>query len=86
MPILESLFNKVADLKAGNLIPKRLQHRCFLVNVVKFQKFLRTTFLQNTSGGCFIVNICYFKFQISKRVLLIEMMKFSNSQSKFIII
>ena len=31
---------------------KRLWHRCFPVN---FVKFLRTTFLQNTSGGCF----CY---------------------------
>ena len=27
-----------------------LQHRCFPVNIVKF---LRTVFLQNTSGGCF---------------------------------
>ena len=37
-------FNKVAGQK------KRLWHRCFLVN---FAKFLRTTFLQNTSGNCF---------------------------------
>ena len=34
--------------------PKRLQHRCFLVNIAKF---LRTPFLRNTSGGCF----CCFK-------------------------
>ena len=44
-PILESLLNKVG-LKAWNFIKKRLQHRCFL-------KFLKTPFLQNTSGGCF---------------------------------
>ena len=37
-PVLEPRFNK-----------KRLQRRCFLV---KFAKFLRTPFLQNTSGGC----------------------------------
>ena len=29
------------------LLKKRLWHRCFLVN---FAKFLRTSFLQNTSG------------------------------------
>ena len=38
-------FNKVAGL------------RCFPVN---FAKFLRTPFLQNTSGGCFCCLICYF--------------------------
>ena len=32
---------------------KRLQHRCFPVNIAKFSK---TTFLENTSGGCFEVN------------------------------
>ena len=66
-----SLFNKVAGLKTRNLIKKRLQHRHFPVNI---EKFLRTAFLQNTSGGCFllfIVSICCFKFQINKRVLLI---------------
>ena len=31
-------------------LKKRLQHRCF---PPKFAKFLRTLFLQNTSGGCF---------------------------------
>ena len=36
-------FNKVAGLQA-NFIKKRLQHRCFLV---KFTKFLRTSFLKN---------------------------------------
>ena len=34
-PVLESLFNKVADLKAS-IIKKRLEHRCFPVNVAKF--------------------------------------------------
>ena len=34
----------------ANLLKKRLWHRCFPVN---FAKFLRTSFLQNTFGGCF---------------------------------
>ena len=38
-PVLESLLNKVADLKDCKFIKKRLQHWCFLV---KFAKFLRT--------------------------------------------
>ena len=44
----ESLFfNKVVDLRPATLLKKRLWHRCFPVN---FAKFLRTPFLQNTSG------------------------------------
>ena len=51
-PVLESFFNKVAGQKACNFIKKELQSRCFLVNVAKF---LRATFLQNTSSGCFCI-------------------------------
>ena len=40
-------FNKVAGLRSATLLKKRLRHRCFPVNLVKF---LRTNFLQNTSG------------------------------------
>ena len=43
--MLKSLFNKVAVLKAVNIIKKRLQHRCFLVNIVRIFKnsfFYRT--------------------------------------------
>ena len=46
----ESLFNKVNNnkgLRPATLLKKRLCHRCFPVN---FAKFLRTPFLQNTSG------------------------------------
>ena len=39
--MLESLFNKAADLKTCNPIKKRLRHRCF---PMKFAKFLRTHF------------------------------------------
>ena len=42
--MLESFFDKVADLKALR------QHRCFPVNI---PKLLRTLFLQNTSDGSF---------------------------------
>ena len=38
---LDPLFNKVAGLAAINFTQKRLQHRCFLVNIPKFS---RTTF------------------------------------------
>ena len=38
-------FNKVAALRPAHLLKKRLRHKCFSVN---FVKFLRTTFLQAT--------------------------------------
>ena len=34
-PVLESLFNKFAGLKASNFIKKRLQYRCFPLNTAK---------------------------------------------------
>ena len=40
-------FNKVAGLRLATLLKKRLWHRYFPVN---FVKFLRTRFSQNTSG------------------------------------
>ena len=44
-PVLESLFNKVAGLQAGNLIKKKTLHRCILV---KFAKSLRVPFFYRT--------------------------------------
>ena len=41
------VFNKVAGLSPATLLKKRLWHRCFPVN---FVKFLRTPFLHNASG------------------------------------
>ena len=47
-PLCQSLFfNKVAGLRLATLLKKRFWHWCFPVN---FVKFLRTPFLQNTSG------------------------------------
>ena len=34
--MLESVFNKAAGLQTCNIIKKRLQHRCFPVNIGKF--------------------------------------------------
>ena len=48
-------FNKVTDLRPATLLKKRLWHRCFLMSVVKF---LRTPFLQNTSGQLLLRLIC----------------------------
>ena len=39
-PVLEPLSNKFAGLQACNLIEKRLQHRCFPVNIENFLRIL----------------------------------------------
>ena len=54
MYVLESLFNKVAGLKACNFIKMRFQYRCFPVN---FRKFLATPFSQNTSGRLLLTGV-----------------------------
>ena len=46
MPVLESLFNKVAELSPrvpATLLKKRLRQRYFPVNIAKF---LRTTYFE----------------------------------------
>ena len=76
--ILRSLFNKVADLQTWTFIKKRLQHRCFLVNIVKF---LRTSIRSTSANDCFniseiqtinyviyvLAEIFIFSFRIYKR-------------------
>ena len=66
--------NKVVLQISGNaqertchrgLLKKRLQHRCFPVN---FEKFLRTTFLYKTSGGCF----CQYTSELLKQHLILQ--------------
>ena len=49
--MLEPLFNIAASPTPTTLLRKRPWHRCFSVN---FLKFLRTHFLQNTSGRLFL--------------------------------
>ena len=34
--MLESLFNRLAGFKICNFLKKRLQHRCFPVNIAEF--------------------------------------------------
>ena len=34
-PLLESLFNQVADFQVCNFIKKKLQHKCIPVNTAK---------------------------------------------------
>ena len=46
IPVLESVFNKVAGVTACNFITKKVKHRCF---PVKFTKFLRIPILNNIS-------------------------------------
>ena len=45
-------FNKVAGLRPATLLKKRHWNSCFPVN---FLKFLRTPFLQNTSGRLLLI-------------------------------
>ena len=46
----KSLLNKVVDRKACNFIKKRLQHRCFPVNI---GKFFKKPILKNILYACF---------------------------------
>ena len=45
-------FNKVAGLRPATLLKKKLWHSCFPVN---FGKFLKTPFLENTSGRLLLI-------------------------------
>ena len=47
-------FNKVAGLRPVTLFKKRLWHRCFSVN---FVKFITTSFSQNTSWRLLVYSI-----------------------------
>ena len=69
------LLLKVAGLKPAILLKRRLRHRCFPLN---FVKFLRTTFSQNTSGGCF----CFHKSCSSDNIKRIESDDSSNNLVK----
>ena len=49
-------FNIVVGPRPATLLKKRLWHKCFPVDFVKFP---RTSFLQNTSGDCFCRSLRY---------------------------
>ena len=60
----QSIFlNKVADLWLATLLKKRLWFRCFPVN---FEKFPKTPFLQNTSGGRLLFCGKFFQYSLKK--------------------
>ena len=48
-PVLESLFNKKASLQGCSFIKKRLQDRCFPVNIANF---LRTAISRSSHRRC----------------------------------
>ena len=58
------LFKNVAGLKACKFIKKRLQHRCFLVNIAKFEYcFFRKT----SANNCFLTFLmvhCYMGLKV----------------------
>ena len=60
-PVLESLFNKAAGLKACNFIKKRRQQSFLLV---KCEIFKSTFFLKNTSVDCF----CHYETPVQDRL------------------
>ena len=60
-------FNKVANLRPATLLNMRLWHKCFPVN---FMKFIRTPFLQNTSGRLLL-------FLLLSRLLIFIFAKYS---------
>ena len=62
-------FNKVAGLRPESLLKKRLQYRCFPLNLVKFFK---NSFFKNTSAGCFCTKALFLLiFSKEKRFKLI---------------
>ena len=61
-------FNKVAGLRLATLLKKRLWHRCFPVN---FVKFLRTPVLQNTSGRLLLLHL-FFQSWVQSATVLIQ--------------
>ena len=68
-----SFLIKSCSPQACNFIEKRLWHMCFPVN---FEKFLRTPFLQNTSGRMLL----YFVF----RFFLVSLLYFEKDSCSYI--
>ena len=62
-------FNQVAGLRPATLLKKRLWHRCFLVN---FVKFLEALFLQNTSDRLLLQEVLLYKPCINTFLVLVR--------------
>ena len=65
--LCQTLFfnNNVACLRLATLLKKRLWHKCFPVN---FVKFLRIPCLQNTAGHLFLLLVKNFNSEFSKGI------------------
>ena len=50
-PVLESLFNKVAALKACNFIKKRLHYKCFPKNIFMISFFIEHHWCRSSNCG-----------------------------------
>ena len=94
--MLKSLFNKVTSLHSCNFIKKRLQQRCFRVNIAKF---LRKPILKNICGRLLLFseiqtinNVMYtivknfnFNFRIHKIfTYLLSFTNFSSTEFVFV--
>ena len=72
-------FNTVAWLRPATLLKKRLWYRCFPVN---FVKFLRTPFLQNTSGWLLLFFFSQTEYQAKKSWALNILKKIDRSSHR----
>ena len=93
--MLECLFNKVAGVQACIFVKKRLQHRCFPVNIVKFlrtpilkyicERLLRISEMQTTYNAIYILAENFiFNFGISKIFsYLLSITNFSSTEFVF---
>ena len=79
LPVL--LLCSEAVAQTATLLKKKLWRRCFPVN---FVKFLRTRFLQNTSGGCFCYVVrtsFYFETPFSTQPINLVLEEISRNKS-----
>ena len=81
-------FNKVAGLRPETLLKKRLWHRCFPVN---FEKFLRTTFLQNNSGRMLLYeytdqDLCIFYAFVNMLVHIFKSVRFNTCDLQLVLL
>ena len=72
-PVLEPFFNKVADLQAYSLINKKLQHRCFAVNIAEI--FKNTYFEEHLTTVASVLFISISKFNYCNSFILISCRK-----------
>ena len=80
-PVLESLFDKVAVLQPINFIKKRLQHRCFPVNI---EKFLKTSILKNICKWLLLLQSSYHRKITICNIVLISSVRAKIAQETYL--